>query len=103
MRNVDEVIKALGLYAHNGNEKCNVMDCPNFCGSSHELGLDTSIAWCVKQLLESIRPYPHTTRTHERIISQFWIAVMRHDKKYRSLLSLIEAADTIITMKLARP
>lgn len=98
--NIDEVIKALKLYAHNGNEECDTWNCPNFCNPPHKLDLDTSIAWMLKHLLESIRPYPHTTVTHARIVSQFWITVVRHEKKYKELVSLIDAVDTIICDKL---
>lgn len=84
-----EFLSQLRKYAHRGNSKCDIDDCPQDCGVKHKLGLDTAVAWSLADGIEFLRD----VRFIMKMVDVVHEATALHDEQYKKLHDILDQFD----------
>ena len=90
-KELQKFVVKLKKYAHRGNAKCNLEDCPEKCTTKHNLDLDTAIAWRAARHLSSYLFICEPEKLPE-LADTIWILnsiVNLHDRSYEKLYELL--------------
>jgi len=93
----------LKKYAHNGNIYCVFDYCPGMCSIEHDLNLDTSIAWELADIIDTLFDMPihnfqcdyHRDKIKNDVeklsivVYGFYCVLRNHVRKYSHLFNLI--------------
>ena len=91
-KELQELLGKLRKYAHRGNSKCDIEECPEECDVKHKLGLDTAIAWIAAEKLDGLS----NVQTAYGIVDALTSVADLHLDKYEKLYSLLNECDWLL-------